>query len=269
MGLEAIRSSILSNHNPFNEPHKRRSSEFKIKETKAADLIYFTGCTAAYREHDIANASLEVLDKLGFSVSIPSDEWCCGSPLLRTGFTSEALEQAQHNVEVLNRMSGDTILTTCPGCYRVLTQDYPSNGLQIEKPIMHLSQFLAEHIDKVPEGSLAGGVTFHDPCHLGRHCGVYEEPRMVIERITGESPKEMKRSRDNAMCCGNGAGLRTLFDSHAKKIGRERVRQAALTGSRYLITACPFCKNMLASEAEGTLEVLDLPELVWTVLRED
>ncbi|UCE09633.1 MAG: (Fe-S)-binding protein [Candidatus Thorarchaeota archaeon] len=266
-GLETIRSSVLSNHNPFCEPHEKRVAKIRFKKTKSADVIYFTGCTAAYREHGIANASIEALKEFGFNVSIPDDEWCCGSPLLRTGFTSEALEQARHNVEILNEMSGETILTTCPGCYRVLTQDYPVNDLRIEKPVMHLSQFLAKHIDKVPKGNLAGGVTFHDPCHLGRHCGVYEEPRLVIERITGESVKEMERSRDNAMCCGNGAGFRTLFSSQAKKIGGERVRQAALTGSRYLITACPFCRNLLASEAGETLEVLDLPELVMTVLR--
>jgi Fe-S oxidoreductase len=268
-GLEGIRDSVLLKHNPFDEPHKERTSKLKVKETEAADLIYFTGCTAAYREHSIANATVEVVENLGSSISIPTDEWCCGSPLFRTGFVGEALEQARHNAEVLNDMKGDAILTTCPGCYRVLTQDYPNSGLGIEKPIMHVSQFLMKHIDKIPKRSLEGGVTFHDPCHLGRHCGIYDEPRAVIQQVTGDPVNEMERNRDNAMCCGNGAGLRTLFNSQAKKIGRERVRQAMLTGSRYLVTACPFCKNMLASEAKEALEVLDLPELVRTALKQD
>ncbi|MCK5303427.1 MAG: hypothetical protein KAJ96_09825, partial [Candidatus Thorarchaeota archaeon] len=121
---------------------------------------------------------------------------------------------------------------------------------------------LQSHLKSLSEFELDGPVTFHDSCHLGRHSGVYEQPREIIERVSKSVLVEMERNRDNAMCCGNGAGLRTLFPEHAKKIGAERVRQAERTGAKYLITSCPFCKSMLESQAKDRLIVLDLPELV-------
>ena len=80
---------------------------------------------------------------------------------------------------------------------------------------------------------------------------------------------EMEKNKENAMCCGNGAGLRTLFPTHAKKIGSERIRHAKVVGARYLVTSCPFCKNMLASQSENEVMVLDLPELLMMEEKKD
>ncbi|MHA1588235.1 MAG: (Fe-S)-binding protein [Candidatus Thorarchaeota archaeon] len=261
-GLNPMVDSIRTHHNPYNEPHEKRTSWLKIPKVDGRSLVYFTGCTAAYRENSIARDAVSVLSSLGYQVDIPKDEWCCGSPLLRTGFVEDALEQARHNVEILNSMDAEEIVVTCPGCYRVLTQDYPNHGLELNKPVRHIAELLRSHLKSLPEFELDGPVTFHDSCHLGRHSGVYEQPRKIIERVTKGALVEMERNRDNAMCCGNGAGLRTLFPEHAKKIGAERVQQAERTGAKYLITSCPFCKNMLESQAKDRLIVLDLPELI-------
>ena len=261
-GLNPMVDSIRTHHNPYKEPHEKRTSWLKTPKVEGRSLVYFTGCTAAYRENSIARDAVSVLSSLGYQVDIPKDEWCCGSPLLRTGFAEDALEQARHNVEILNGMDAEQIVVTCPGCYRVLTQDYPNHGLEINKPVRHITELLQSHLKSLPEFELDGPVTFHDSCHLGRHSGVYEQPREVIERVSKSVLVEMERNRDNAMCCGNGAGLRTLFPEHAKKIGAERVRQAERTGAKYLITSCPFCKSMLESQAKDRLIVLDLPELV-------
>ena len=261
-GLNPMVDSIRTHHNPYKEPHEKRISWLKIPKNDGRSLVYFTGCTAAYRENSIAQDAVSVLSSLGYQVDIPEDEWCCGSPLLRTGFVEAALEQARHNVEILNSMDADEVVVTCPGCYRVLTQDYPKHGLEINKPVRHIAELLQSHLKSLPEFELDGPVTFHDSCHLGRHSGIYEQPREVIERVSKGALVEMERNRDNAMCCGNGAGLRTLFPEHAKKIGAERVRQAERTGAKYLVTSCPFCKNMLESQAKDSLIVLDLPELV-------
>ena len=261
-GLNPMVDSIRTHHNPYKEPHEKRTSWLKIPQIDGRPLVYFTGCTAAYRENSIAQDAVSVLSSLGYQVDIPEDEWCCGSPLLRTGFVEDALEQARHNVEILNSMDAEEIVVTCPGCYRVLTQDYPNHGLEINKPVRHITELLQSHLKSLPEFELDGPVTFHDSCHLGRHSGVYEQPREVIERVSKSVLVEMERNRDNAMCCGNGAGLRILFPEHAKKIGAERVRQAERTGAKYLITSCPFCKSMLESQAKDRLIVLDLPELV-------
>ncbi|MHA1863079.1 MAG: (Fe-S)-binding protein, partial [Candidatus Thorarchaeota archaeon] len=114
----------------------------------------------------------------------------------------------------------------------------------------------------LPVGKFEGSITYHDPCHLGRHCDIYDEPRTVIEKVSGSPLVEMERTRDNATCCGNGAGLRTLFPDKAKKIGTERVKHATDTGAKVLVTSCPFCKNMLESQSGEDLTVYDLPELV-------
>jgi heterodisulfide reductase subunit D len=151
---------------------------------------------------------------------------------------------------------------TCPGCYRALTSDYTENKHELNKPVRHISEFLSKSLDKLPTGDFEGPVSFHDPCHLGRHSGVYDAPREVIERVSGKPVIEMERNRDNAMCCGNGAGLRTLFPEHAKKIGAERIHQATNVDARYLVTSCPFCKEMLDSQSGEILTVLDLPEFV-------
>jgi Fe-S oxidoreductase len=261
-GLNEMAESLKTHHNPYTESHASRNDWISTKKSDGKHLFYFTGCTAAYREKEIASDTVELLEILGNQVSVSSEEWCCGSPLFRTGDVGLGTELAKHNVEMLNAINADEIIVTCPGCFRVLTNDYPNYELVINKPVKHISQVLAEQINDLPVGDFNGSLTYHDPCHLGRHCGIYDEPRNVIERVTDSSLVEMARTRDNAMCCGNGAGLRTLFPDKAKKIGNERVKQAKDTGASILVTSCPFCKNMLVSQSDEDLTVYDLPELV-------
>jgi heterodisulfide reductase subunit D len=260
-GLDEMAEAIRLSKNPFGEPHGSRNGWLKPAKESGTSILYFTGCTSAYREQSIASSTLALLELLGYSVTIAPDETCCGSPLFRTGDEEGGLQCALENAEVLNGIEAEEVVVTCPGCLRTLTQDYPRLGVELNKRVIHISQLLSEKKDLL-KGSLAATVTYHDPCHLGRHSGIYDEPRAVIEHMTGGGLVEMERNRENAMCCGNGAGLRTLFSEHAKVIGAERVAQAKQTGAQLLVTACPFCKNMLASQASDALVVLDLPEFV-------
>jgi len=265
-GLNEMAQAIKQHHNPYSEPHLLRNNWLSIKKEKEGkSLFYFIGCTAAYREKEIASSTVELLESLGYNIVIgteSSDEWCCGSPLFRTGDVEIGLEQARHNTELLNELNVEEILVTCPGCYRVLSRDYPEHGLVLNKPVRHISQLLDEIKDHLPAIDFEGPITYHDPCHLGRHSNIYDEPRNVINQISNSTMVEMERTRENAMCCGNGAGLRTLFPEQARKIGMERVLQAKRTGASVLVTSCPFCKNMLQSQSGDNLTVLDLPELV-------
>ncbi|MDH4212831.1 MAG: (Fe-S)-binding protein [Candidatus Thorarchaeota archaeon] len=265
-GLVEMAQAIRQFHNPYSEPHMSRNNWLPIKKKKGGkSLFYFIGCTAAYREQEIASSTVDLLESLGYRISIgngSSDEWCCGSPLFRTGDVELGLEQARHNAQMLNEMNVDEIIVTCPGCFRALSKDYPEHGLILNKPVRHISQLLNDIKDNLPAIDFMGKITYHDPCHLGRHSKIYDEPRNVIKQVSNSNLNEMERTRDNAMCCGNGAGLRTLFPEHAKKIGMERVQQAKQSGASILVTACPFCKNMLQSQSGNDLIVLDLPELV-------
>ncbi|MHA1481179.1 MAG: (Fe-S)-binding protein, partial [Candidatus Thorarchaeota archaeon] len=263
--LDKLRDSVIDKHNPFNEDHEDRNSWLQVSSIDNTPIIYFTGCTAAYREQDIATDTVSVLESLNYSVIIPQDEWCCGSPLLRTGFKDDARVQAMHNVDHLNAIEGEFILVTCPGCYKTLTQDYPKLGLELNKPVKHITELLEGHLKELETSSNDLRITFHDSCHLGRHSGIYDAPRNVIKHLTTKPVVEMRRNRENAMCCGNGAGFRTLFSEQAKLIGAARVQQALDVDANVLVTSCPFCKNMLESQAKDGLEVMDLPELVRTI----
>ena len=266
-GITKLVGLVKDTHNPFGDDHAKRNDWIKTRESKGEKVLYFTGCTGAYREKDSVQDTVFLLEQLGFSVEITPDEWCCGSPLLRTGNQEAGLEQASHNTEVLNNIDAKEILVTCPGCYRVLTSDYPENGFELNKPVRHISEFLVDLLSKLPTSEFYGAISYHDPCHLGRHSGVYDAPRDVIERISGSPVVEMERNKDNAMCCGNGAGLRTLFPEQAKKIGAERIRQATNIDAKYLVTSCPFCKEMLEAQSNGMLTVLDLSEFVMSASR--
>jgi Fe-S oxidoreductase len=267
-GIKRLESKITENHNPFGENPEQRIAKFQIMKTNGTPIFYFTGCTTAYREQNIANETISLLSSMGYSVQVSSDEWCCGSPLFRTGYEEKALTQAHHNLKLLNESDAEFILVTCPGCFRALTYDYPRYGLELNKPVKHITQLLEEYLETLPNDALDKKITYHDPCHLGRHSGIYDAPRKVLERLAGSSFVEMERNRDNAMCCGNGAGLRTLFKEQAKLIGTERIRHAKLVGAEYLVTACPFCKNMLISQADESITIMDLPELVNLVMSE-
>lgn len=261
-GLDKISSAIRADHNPFAEPYGKRNKWFVPTKTQGKKILYFAGCTAAYHENGIARSTVSVLSHLGYKVSVTPDEWCCGSPLFRTGFRELGIEQAHHNVAALNKSEGDQIVVTCPGCFRALTKDYPQVGAELKKPVLHISQLLEKHLDALRVTDFGGPITYHDPCHLGRHSGIYDPPRKVIERVSGRKVVEMARNRENAMCCGNGAGMRTLFTDQASIIGDARLSQAKEVGAKLLVTSCPFCKNMLASRAGIGLTVLDLPEIV-------
>jgi Fe-S oxidoreductase len=267
-GVKSLESTITENHNPYREDHEQRITNLQLMETNGTSIFYFIGCTTAYREQEIANATISLLSSIGYSIQVSSDEWCCGSPLFRTGYEEKALTQARHNLELLNESDADFILVTCPGCYRALTNDYPKHGLELKKPVKHITQLLEELLEKFPHDVLEKTITYHDPCHLGRHSGIYDEPRNVLKQLAGSSYIEMERNRENAMCCGNGAGLRTLFKEQAKLIGAERIQHARIVEAEYLVTACPFCKNMLSLQADESITILDLPELVYLVMNE-
>lgn len=213
-------------------------------------MIYFRGCTAREKETSIADATEELLKSAGVEYTVLEDEKCCGSVLLRTGFIDEAKEQIQKNTEVL---SNDLILTSCAGCYKTLKDDY--EGLDV----IHISQFLKELIDenKLDFTKKDLTVTYHDSCHLGRHCNVFDEPRDVISCVA--NLVEMENNREDSLCCGAGGGVKSAYPEIASQMAESRIAQALDTNAELLITPCPFCKLNLKDYG---LDVLDLTEFL-------
>ncbi len=235
-------------------------------------IIYFPGCMATYRAKEIARGTIELLKRANVEFKmLGKDEWCCGSVLLRTGNIETAKEVAEHNIKALKNADTTQVLTSCAGCYRTLKKDYEKMFGKQDFEVIHIVDFLERLVEegklKFPEAKMK--VTYHDPCHLGRHSGVYEAPRKILSSIPGLELVEMVRNRQNARCCGAGGGVRSAFKELSDKMADERLKEAEETGAEVLTSACPFCTFALREAAErngSKIRVLDLPELLMEVL---
>ncbi len=261
---------IEKEHNPYMEKHADRLNwiEEGTELSGQGDVLYFTGCTAPYRQPEIAETSMKIMKAAGVKVLVAPEEWCCGSVALRVGARKMGLELAKHNVELFKSLGVKTIVTHCPGCYRTMKLDYPKLLGDMSIRVLHFSEYVSHLLNKGTlqlKGKVDATVTYHDPCHLGKHAGVYDAPRRVLEAIDGLKLVEMDRTRQDSWCCGAGGGMKSAFPDSSIKVASERIKEAEKTGAQYLISACPFCKQNLkeTSELRGArLQIYDLMELL-------
>lgn len=213
-------------------------------------MLYFRGCTAREKQTTIQKATERLLNLAGADYHMLENEKCCGSVLLRTGFVDEAKEQIEKNSEIFK---DEKILTSCAGCYKTLSEDYD------DVDVVHISQFLDELIKqgKFDFTKKDLDVTYHDSCHLGRHSGIFDEPRKVINEVADLI--EMENIREDSLCCGAGGGVKSAYPEIADQMAKTRIAQAKETGADILITSCPFCKLNLENDE---MEVLDLTEFL-------
>lgn len=227
---------------------------------------------ATYRAKEIAKSTIELLRKANVDFKLlGKDEWCCGSVLLRTGNIETAKEIAKHNIQALNKAQTTQVLTSCAGCYRTLKKDYEEMFGKQNFEVIHIVDFLGNLVDegklKFPEVKMK--VTYHDPCHLGRHTNIYDTPRKILNSIPGLELVEMARNKQNARCCGAGGGVRSAFKELSDKMADERLREAEETGAEVLTSACPFCTFALRDAAKrngSKIRVLDLPEFLVEII---
>ena len=253
-GQEKLLAAVTSTGNSFGESRDRLHwlpDGERSKLPEKSDYVYFVGCFDSYRYPEFAKKTFEVLQHFG--VTLLPDEHCCASPLLRTGFRPDAEKIMEHNLEQIRKVGAHTIITGCAGCYTTLKNNYPGNLRVISLP-----EFLAEHLGELKLKRLDLKVTYHDPCHLGRHNGVYDAPREVIEAIC--ELKEMKNIRENSRCCGGGGGVRIGYPDISLELAKKRIEDVP-DGVDYLVTSCPLCVRNLR-DAGGDIEVIDIIELV-------
>lgn len=249
--------SVKKYHNPYGE--KKSVAETLGLTPHPAPVAYFAGCTATYRTVKTAQASLSILRKLGTDFTT-LDEVCCGSVLQRIGCPEkDVVALMQHNVDAITKLGVKTLVLSCAGCYRMFKVEYPKH-VKVPFEVLHMTEFLARQQLKLqPLGNVK--VTYHDPCHLGRHCGVYEAPRNVIKMFPGVQFKEMPYAKELSHCCGAGGGVKSAFPEEAKKLAETRLDEAG--EADLIITTCPFCVKNLADAAGGRkVKVVDLTELV-------
>ncbi len=267
-----IKENIDAVDNPYGEEKVARFAGVPDKYFRAgADVGYFIGCTSALREKSLRDATLQVLDKLGVNFTLFRDETCCGSPLLTTGQKNAARRLAEHTIEMIKKSGVKQVVVSCAGCYRTLKVAYPKKyNLEVPVPVLHITEYLATALKKAQWKPGARKdlltVTYHDPCHLGRHAEVYDAPREVLKLIPGVKLVEMERNRANAWCCGAGAGVKSQFKDWAIEIAQERIKEARGTGAEIIVSACPFCernfKDACAGVQGGLMPVKDVVELV-------
>jgi len=253
-----LAESILRNGNPYGE---ERSVAHALGMKKGrAKLGYFAGCTTAYRSQGIARSSLSLLNKLGEDFTLV-DEACCGSVLRRIGWNEDEVQELmQRNVDSIAGQGVEEVVFSCAGCYRMFKEEYPKH-LDVGFEVRHISEFLAGKDLKLQP--MSKKITYHDPCHLGRHSGVYDAPRKVLARIPDAQFQEMPRNKETARCCGGGGGVRSAYPELSRQIAARRVDEAAFAD--ILVTSCPFCVSNLRAGKDGSgcdVEVMDLVELI-------
>jgi len=263
-------------HNPYLLDQKDRLAwvpdDVKIEDK--SDIVYFTGCTAGYKQLTLAFATSRVLNKLGIKFAmLGEEEWCCGSALIRTGQAHVndmmPLQVAKHNVEALKEKGAKKVLFACSGCFRAAKVDWPRLlGKELPFEVVHITEFLADLIKQGKikwEKSIDKTITYHDPCHLGRHVGVYDAPRYVLTHIPGVKFVEMERIKEFQRCCGAGGGVKAGIPDLADGVAQSRVKDALETKADILSSACPFCKRNLMDgrdSMKADIDVEDVIELV-------
>ena len=188
--------------------------------------------------------------------------------MIRTGQTSIVKDYMKYNISQIKKAGASKVITSCAGCYRTFMRDFEKFGEPYDFEVFHSLELVKKLMDEGKikfKSSYNKTVTYHDPCHLGRHMGVYELPREVYKQIPGLNLVEMKRNRNFAWCCGAGGGVKIGYPEWALEISKERLEEAIATGATILSSTCPFCRTNLSDSAlkyNLEIEVLDLMEIL-------
>jgi Fe-S oxidoreductase len=238
------------------------------------EYLYWVGCAGALdeRARKATQATARLLQRAGvrFAVLGPRES-CSGDPARRLGNEYLYQEQGKANISTLKEVGAKKVVASCPHCFNSLSREYPDLGGNFE--VIHHSQLLAHLIEtgRLTAGSLDATVTYHDPCYLGRHNRVFDEPRSVLGAIEGVEQIEMRRCRERSFCCGAGGARMWMEEDIGKRVNLERTDEALTTGADVVSTACPYCLIMLddavrARQREESVRVLDLSQVVETSL---
>jgi Fe-S oxidoreductase len=252
-------------------------NDFVAGET---EYLFYLGCAGTFdaRQKAITVAIATVLNMAGVSWgTLGKEEKCCGDSVRRLGNEFLFDQMARENVELFTSKKVTKVITQCPHCFNTLKNDYRQYGLELE--VLHHSELLARllaegKIKPARQVTALGQVLYHDSCYLGRHNGIYDEPRSAIAAVTGEQPVEAPRNRENAFCCGAGGGRMWMEEGTGERINVVRVAEAieALgTGPSTVCVACPYCLTMfedgLKDKDVSTIRVMDVAEVVAESLR--
>lgn len=218
-----------------------------LKIAARGDVLYFVGCLPYFdlffedlgvRTLNTARGAIRILNAMGVRPVLLKNERCCGHDLLWAGDKEGFKALARHNLSEIRKSKVRKVVFSCPEGYRTFKLDYPRYFGKLNFEIVHLSELVAE--GDLSLNGLKKVVTFHDPCRLGRHMGLYDPPRAALNRIPNLELVEMYHHRHTALCCGTSAWMNC--DQASKQIQMMRLREARETGAEMMVTACPKCQ---------------------------
>jgi Fe-S oxidoreductase len=218
---------------------------------------------------NVAQATATILNRAGVDFGIlGTEENCCGESIRKTGDEEVFKHLARDNIKAFIDHGVKKILVSSPHCYHTFKNEYPEFMVDFE--VVHLSQYLFELIEQgrlALTGEYGKKVTYHDPCYLGRHNGIYDEPRGVLGKIAGLELIEMPDSREDSLCCGGGGGRIWMETPKGERFSDLRLEQAMGVGAEVLVTSCPYCianfeDSRLTLEATEDIEVKDITEVI-------
>jgi Fe-S oxidoreductase len=242
-----------------------------VEENPDFDVLYWVGCAGAFdpKGQQIARSIATVLHAAGVNFAVLGDMECCtGDAARRAGNEYLFYEMASGNIEMLKGVGADQkrIVTGCPHCLHTIGKEYKDLGGDFQ--VMHHTQMIADLVGRGKlrlNGQKLEQVTYHDPCYLGRHNGIYDDPRRSLAEA-GANLLEMDRSRNKSFCCGAGGAQFWKEEEHGlQAVSMNRYLEAEKTGAKTLAIGCPFCARMLedaGKEAGETMQVMDVAEVV-------
>ncbi len=277
--VRTINAGLVGQGNPFGEDREKRAAwaeGLSVKPfTEGMEILYFPGCYLSYdpRLKKVAKATANILNLAGvdFGILGPKEN-CCGESIRKTGDEELFKRLAKENIKTFIDNGVKKILVSSPHCYHTFKNEYPE--FRVNFDVVHISQYLFELVN---EGRLQlkkdyrKKVTYHDPCYLGRHNGIYDEPRGVLKKIPGLELNEMVESSSDSLCCGGGGGRVWMETQKGERFSDLRIEQALGVGAEVLATSCPYCITMLEDsrvtmDVTEKIEVKDITEIIQEVI---
>ncbi len=265
--------------NPLGEPEDKRADwakDLDVKlHTEGTEILYFPCCIPEYDPsvQRVAQATVNILKKAGVDFGILGNQAnCCGESVRKAGDENVFKRLVQNNITAFEEIGVTTVVTSSPHCYHTFKNEYPKFGGNFE--VIHSSQYLLELIK---QGRLKltkevnKKVAYHDPCYLGRHNDIYDEPREILKNIPGLKLIELPYHHENSLCCGGGGGRIWMETKSGERFSDMRIEQALEVGANVLAVACPYCllnfeDSVLTLDKSDFIEIKSLAELVQEAL---